>query len=81
MEQFIATFHTHLAALRSCSALKKGGAAAARLAPVPRRLSSSCGTCALYEADGPLLACMDPDLEAVYRREGEGFRLLHKGAE
>ena len=43
MEQYVATFHTHLAALRSCNALKKAGAASARLAPVPRRLSSSCG--------------------------------------
>jgi len=79
MEQYIATFHTHLAALRSCNALKKAGAASARLAPVPRRLSSSCGTCALYEGDDPLLACMDADVEAVYRRENETFTLLHKG--
>ena len=25
MEQYVATFHTHLAALRSCNALKKAG--------------------------------------------------------
>ena len=38
MEQYVATFHTHLAALRSCNALKKAGIAEACLAPVPRRL-------------------------------------------
>lgn len=81
MEQYVATFHTHLAALRSCNALQKGGAASARLAPVPRRLSSSCGTCVFYDAQGPQLPCMDQDLEAVYLREGESFRLVQKGAE
>ena len=70
MEQYVATFHTHLAALRSCNALKKGGAGGARLAPVPRRLSSSCGTCVFYEAEGPQLASMDRDLEAVYQGPG-----------
>ena len=78
MEQYVATFHTHLAALRSCNALKKAGAASARLAPVPRRLSSSCGTCAFYEGEDPLLSCMDADAEAVYRREGEAFTLLQQ---
>ena len=78
MEQYVATFHTHLAALRSCNALKKGGAGGARLAPVPRRLSSSCGTCVFYEAEGPQLASMDRDLEAVYLREGELFRADRK---
>jgi len=78
-EQYVATFHTHLAALRSCNALKKEGAAGARLAPVPRRLSSSCGTCAFYEGEDPMLGCMDGDVEAVYRRSGEAFVLIHRG--
>lgn len=81
MEQYIATFHTHLAALRTCNALKKQGVGDARLAPVPRKLSSSCGTCAMYQGTDPMLSCMDVDVEAVYRREGEGFVLLHKGAD
>lgn len=81
MDQFIATFHTHLAALRSCNALKKAGIGDARLAPVPRKLSSSCGTCAMYQGEDPVLSCMDADVEAVYRREGEGYTLLYKGAD
>ena len=79
MDQYIATFHTHLAALRTCNALKQAGAADARLAPVPRKLSSSCGTCAMYQGTDPMLSCMDVDVEAVYRREGEDFALLYKG--
>ena len=41
------------------------------MAPVPRRLSSSCGTCVFYEADGPLLDAMDQDVEQVCRIDGE----------
>lgn len=81
MEQYIATFHTHLAALRSCSALKKAGIADACLAPVPRKLSSSCGTCAMYRAQGPMLSCMDEDMEAVYCRAGEDYTLVCRGEE
>ena len=72
MEDYVATFHTHLAALRSCRTLERAGAEA-RMAPVPRALSSSCGTCVLYRGEGPMESCMDRDLEAVYRREGGGF--------
>lgn len=79
--QYVATFHTHLSALRSFKALQAAGVAQAKLAPVPRALSSSCGTCVLYEHSGPALACMDQDLEAVYRRDGSGYSLIHRGEE
>jgi len=81
MAQFVATFHTHLAALRSCNALKKMGIPDARLAPVPRKLSSSCGTCAMYQGEDPMLSCMDSDVEAVYRCLEDGYELLLKGEE
>ena len=68
MREFVATFHTHLAALRSCNALKKAGIPDARLAPVPRKLSSSCGTCVRFLAEGPNLDAMDEDVEAVYEK-------------
>ena len=70
----MATFHTHLAALRSCRALGTAPGTAAKMAPVPRALSSSCGTCVFYRGEGPMEACMDGDLEAVYRREGGAYR-------
>ncbi len=40
------------------------------MTPVPRRLSSSCGTCVRYEAEEPCLSDMDADVEAVYRDDG-----------
>ncbi|MEG1396917.1 MAG: DUF3343 domain-containing protein [Oscillospiraceae bacterium] len=66
MEQYIATFHTHLAALRTDRALKQLGVSA-QMMPVPRRLSSSCGTCVAYQAETDQKAAMDTDLEALYR--------------
>ena len=78
MERYVATFHTHVAALMSARAL--GGLGInARMAPVPRQLSSSCGTCVLYSADDPQLCAMDEDVEAVYRQTGEkGYEPLFR---
>ena len=66
MTEYLATFHTHLAALRSHRALT-GAGIAARMAPVPRKISSSCGTCVFYTADTPSETLLDKDTEAVYR--------------
>lgn len=79
MEQYVATFHTHLAALRSCRALQKEETGA-RMAPVPRVLSSSCGTCVFYRGEDPLLPLLDRDLEAVYRQDGKEYTLIHQAA-
>lgn len=76
MEQYIATFHTHLSALRSSRTLAAAGIRASMM-PVPRKVSSSCGTCVSYEADEPMVACMDEDAESIFVREGEEFRAVH----
>ena len=79
MTEYIATFHTHLSAMRTQRALTNAGAAA-RLAPVPRHLSASCGTCVIYRAQEPLLGHMDADVERVVERlarDGAFFELLH----
>ena len=74
MNDYVAAFHTHLAALRTCRTLTAAGIEA-RMAPVPRKLSSSCGTCVRYRAEGPMPDAMDGDTEAVYRAEGENYIL------
>lgn len=74
--KYIATFHTHLAALVTSRTLATRQAKA-WMAPVPRALSSSCGTCVCYEADLPMLEAMDGDVERVYRvAEAGQFELL-----
>ena len=76
MKEYIATFHTHLAALMTCRNLNGRGAKAGMM-PVPRKLSSSCGTCVRYQAEGPLLEAMDADVEGVYEVTGrEEYALL-----
>ncbi len=75
MKEYIATFHTHLAALMTCRSLKGRGAKAGMM-PVPRKLSSSCGTCVRYTADGPLLDAMDQDVEGVYQVTGRDEYVL-----
>lgn len=77
MNQYIATFHTHLAALMTSRTLAREGISA-QMAPVPRRLSSSCGTCVRYKAETPLLEAMDEDVESVYLlAEGERYTQVY----
>lgn len=75
MKEFIATFHTHLAALMTCRNLNGKGAKAGMM-PVPRKLSSSCGTCVRYTAEDALLAAMDTDVECVYEVTGKDEYVL-----
>ena len=76
MREFVATFHTHLSALMTSRYLNAKGARAGMM-PVPRKLSSSCGTCVRYQADEPMLEAMDVDVEGVYEVVGkEEYTLL-----
>lgn len=75
MTDYLATFHTHLAALKTHRSLSAAGIAA-RMAPVPRKISSSCGTCVFYSAEEPCFDRLDTDTEAVYRMEDSGAVLM-----
>ena len=75
MKQFVATFHTHLSAMLTCRALT-GVGWEARMAPVPRSVSSSCGTCVFFTAEDPCRELMDEDAERVYEQQGEQYLLL-----
>ena len=76
MNEYIATFHTHLSALMTSRELTSRGVKA-QMMPVPRKLSSSCGTCVRYLSEEPNLDAMDEDVEAVYEKTGrEEYTLL-----
>ncbi len=75
MSEFIATFHTHLSAMLSFQALQNTGCTA-KMQPVPRALSSSCGTCVRFIAESDCRALLDTDAEALYAVEDGGYRLL-----
>ena len=63
MSTYVATFYTHLSAQLSCKRLRSAGCEA-RMMPVPRALSSSCGTCVRYEGEGAHRELLDADAMA-----------------
>lgn len=74
MTDQIATFHTHLGAIRFHKQLTGLGDSAVMM-PVPRKLSASCGTCVRFshpfEKDWA-----DEDLEAVYSVNENQYNLI-----
>ena len=76
MSGYLATFHTHAGAIVGHRALGRAGIPACMM-PVPRRVSSSCGTCVRFEAETPDPALFTQDLEAIYREEnGRYLKIL-----
>ncbi len=76
----IATFYSHFGAMRFKKACDRRGAPA-RLMPVPRDLSSSCGTCVRYESDVPCPTERWPEeLEQAVAVTEEGYRPLYRAA-
>lgn len=72
MHTLVATFVSHFGALRFEKQCAQAGWAS-RLMPVPRALSSSCGTCVRYEAPEDVLFPEDvhlDELEQVAREDG-----------
>ncbi|MCL2572824.1 MAG: DUF3343 domain-containing protein [Defluviitaleaceae bacterium] len=68
MNKYIATFYSHYDAIVFYDHLKKKGVEA-KLAPTPRKVSASCGTCVIFLAlDTDSLP--DDEVEAIYK-EGE----------
>lgn len=71
----IATFYSHFGAIRFKKTCE-GMGWPARLMPVPRNLSSSCGTCVRYEGECP--AVIPEEVEQIAVLEGEGYRPLYR---
>ena len=83
MKQYLATFFSHFGAIRFqklCTQLHL----MARLAPVPRSLSSSCGTCVLFEAvalsQDDVSKLITPELEQLVLEEN-GYHTLYQAEE
>ena len=76
MNEYIATFHTHLSALMTSRKLT-GMGITARMMPVPRKLSSSCGTCVRFIYEGDIMEYAQnmeqDDLDIVYLVEGDDY--------
>ena len=64
MNKYIATFHSHFGAMTYYKSLKKQDITAT-LMPVPRKVSSSCGSCVCYENDS-VVVLEDCELDSIY---------------
>lgn len=71
----IATFYSHFGAIRFKKTCE-GMGWPARLMPVPRNLSSSCGTCVRYEGECP--GVIPEEVEQIAVLEGGGYRPLYR---
>ena len=76
MTRYVATFHSQYGAVQFFRQAKKVDFEC-RLAPVPRALSSSCGTCAHYAGSGWNPGFPLEDLEAVYVVSEGRYHLVH----
>ena len=77
---YIATFFSHFGAIRFKRECLQDGREA-QLMPVPRSLSSSCGTCVRFQA--PPEYALGPDihgeLEQIVRETAEGYEVIYDG--
>jgi hypothetical protein len=69
--EYLATFHTHYGAIRFHRLWEKDGLPA-KMMPVPRELSSSCGVCVRFAAACPPLAAEHEDMERWYAVAADG---------
>ena len=74
MATYIATFFSHFGAIRFHKGLQDRGIAA-KMMPVPRKVSSSCGTCVRFESEE--LPPHNEDVETLYRLEGDGLAQVY----
>ena len=79
--KYIATFFSHFGAVRFRRQCSNAGWEC-EMMPVPRSLSSSCGTCVSYELSLedkflPEDSCQE-EIEQVVRLSGDGFEWVYK---
>lgn len=74
---YIATFFSHYGAMH-CKKLCDEAGLSARLMPVPRRLSSSCGTCVRIEAESADAFPRTEEMEQVALEQESGYPILWK---
>lgn len=75
--KYIATFYSHFGAIRFKREAPEG-VTNIELRPVPRNLSSSCGTSASFEADESFTFMEDPteEIEQIVAVTVEGYRTI-----
>ena len=79
MGDFIATFFSHFGAMSFKKKCEKEGYPAT-IMPVPRNLSSSCGTCVRFETEGEFPE-KNEEIEQIVRIEDAGYVCMYHADE
>lgn len=78
MNTYIATFYSHFGAIRFKKLCEKSGWSAKTM-PVPRNLSSSCGTCVRYEGtDMCPNSAIPEEVEQIVLVTADGYDRLYQ---
>lgn len=72
---YIATFFSHYGAMH-CKKLCDEAGIPARMMPVPRTLSSSCGTCVRMEAENADRLPRTEEMEQIALEQENGWQIL-----
>lgn len=72
MTEYVITFHTHCSAILTKKSFDKINIKS-KLSPVPRELSSSCGTCLSLECEKLDESMVDEDFECVYIKKDNKY--------
>ena len=76
--KYIATFYSHFGAIRFKKLCEKEGILV-KVLPVPRTLSSSCGTCAFYDSQDPCpLGSYTEEIEQVVEVLENQYRTIYR---
>lgn len=76
--KFIATFFSHFGAIRFEKNCRDKNVPA-KLMPVPRTLSSSCGTCVYYESnDNNVEALITGEVEQIVEVSDDGYKEIYR---
>ena len=75
---YIATFYSHFGAIRYKKLCQEKGMTV-RVMPVPRDLSSSCGTCVFYQGDAPCPSGTWPEeVEQAAQVLQDGYKIIYR---
>lgn len=76
MVEYIATFYTHLGAVKYQRHLQSLGVSAEAL-PVPRKYSSNCGIGVRLSTDADISAWISDDIEKIFLLTGGADKLIY----
>lgn len=77
MNQYIATFYSHFGAIRY-KKICDGLGCESRVMPVPRALSSSCGTCVGYAGENHIIdEKYSDEIEQIVIVTDEGYKTVY----